>query len=160
VIEGSRVVHELVLDAPPDIVFDHFVDPGLLVRWIGISADVVAEPGGRFSFEVMPGQFCEGRFLEIDRPRRLVVTWGWTEPTMGLAPGSSRVEVTLDAQGPGTRLRLVHHDLPDDLPLLHDDGWTAFLARLAAVVSGRPAGDYPVGDPTTRLEELRREARP
>ena len=55
----------------------------------------------------------------------------------------------------GTRLRLVHSQLPGDLRLLHDDGWTRFLARLAAVAGGADPGEYPPGDPQTRLAELR-----
>ena len=72
-----------------------FTDPRQLVRWIGISADLQPRPGGRFRFEVVPGQFCEGQYVIVDRPVRLVFTWGWTDPGFGLAPGTSRVEVTL-----------------------------------------------------------------
>ena len=42
-----------------------------------------------------------------------------------LAPGTSRVEVTLTRSGEDgqqTRLRLVHTGLAGDLGLLHDDG--------------------------------------
>jgi uncharacterized protein YndB with AHSA1/START domain len=157
VIEGDRVVHELVLPASRDAVFDMFVDPSQLVRWIGLSAELDPRPGGRFRFEIAPGQFCEGRYEEVDRPNRLVVSWGWTEPSMHVPPGSSRVEVQLgDAPG-GTRLRLVHSQLPPDLRLLHDDGWRQFLARLVAVFGGSEAGPYPAGNPAQRLAELRRE---
>ena len=52
-IEGEAVVHEVVLPAPPSEVFDMFVDADKLVRWIGISAELEARAGGRFSFELM-----------------------------------------------------------------------------------------------------------
>ena len=77
-IEGNEVIHELRLPVPPDEAFEMFVDPVRLIRWIGISAELEPRPGGRFRFEVMPGQFCEGRYESVDRPRRLVFTWGWT----------------------------------------------------------------------------------
>ena len=93
----------------------------------------------------MPGQFCEGEYLVVQRPSRLVFSWGWTDPAFGLPPGSSRVEVTLspDPEDAGrTRLRLVHDGLPGDLGLLHDDGWSRFLARLAALRRDRdPRGN-------------------
>jgi uncharacterized protein YndB with AHSA1/START domain len=155
VIDGGSVVHEVVLAAPPAEVYEMFVDPRQLVRWIGISADLEPQPGGRFRFEVMPGQFCEGEYVELDPPTRVVVTWGWTNPSMGLPPGSSRVEVELRPDGNGTRLRLVHHQLPGDLRLLHDDGWTQFLGRLEATLAGELPGDYPTGDPAARLAELK-----
>ena len=94
-IDGDQVVHELVLPAPAEQVFDMFTDPRQLVRWIGISADLQPRPGGRFRFEVLPGQFCEGQYVIVERPARLVFTWGWTDPSFGLPPGTSRVEVTL-----------------------------------------------------------------
>ena len=154
-IAGDDVVHELLLPVPPDEVFELFVDAAKLVSWIGIAAEVEPRPGGRFRFEVMPGQFCEGEYVELDRPHRLVFTWGWTEPSLGLPPGSSRVEVALAESDGGTRLRLVHTGLPGDLRLLHDDGWSRFLARLASVAGGGEPGEYPTGDPASRLAELR-----
>jgi uncharacterized protein YndB with AHSA1/START domain len=158
VIEGDVVVHEVVLPASAERVFDMFTDPAELIRWIGISADLEPWPGGRFRFEVMPGQFCEGEYVVVNRPSRLVFTWGWTEPGFGLPPGTSRVEVTLASSGPGgrsTRLRLVHNGLGGDLGLLHDDGWSRFLARLAGILAGQTLSAYPAELPAERLAALR-----
>jgi uncharacterized protein YndB with AHSA1/START domain len=158
-IKAGEVVHEVVLPAPPSEVFDMFVDADKLVRWIGISADVEARADGRFSFEVMPGQYCLGRYVIVDRPRRVVFTWGWSDPSMGVPPGSSVVEVTFEPEDSGrsTRLRLVHRGLPDAERgvVLHDDGWTRFLGRLQAAVAGEPPPDYPAEPPDERLDQLR-----
>ena len=157
-IDGDAVVHELVVPAAARQVFDMFVDPAQLVRWIGISADLQPRPGGRFRFEIAAGQFCEGQYVVVDRPRRLVFTWGWTDPGFGLPPGSSRVEVTLterDAEPGQTRIRLVHSNLAGDLGLLHDDGWTRFFARLQGLLADGDPGDYPAEDPGARLAVLR-----
>lgn len=135
-IDGDVVVHELVLAAPRAAVFAMFVEPAQLVRWIGISAELEPRPGGRFRFEVSPGQFCEGSYLEVDPPARLCFSWGWTAPAMGLPPGSSVVEVELtelDGDEPGTRLWLRHRGLPAQGREMHSDGWTHFLAQLSAV---------------------------
>jgi uncharacterized protein YndB with AHSA1/START domain len=159
VIDGDAIIHELVLPVPAEHAFDMFTDPGQLVRWIGISADLQARPGGRFRFEVVPGQFCEGQYVVVERPRRLVFTWGWTDPAFGLPPGTSRVEVTFTPDqddASRTWLRLVHDGLPGDLGLLHDDGWSRFLARLAEVVVGRDPGAYPDEQPYERLAVLHR----
>jgi uncharacterized protein YndB with AHSA1/START domain len=160
VIDGDAVIHELVLPALPGQVFDMFTDPRQLIRWIGISADLQPRPGGRFRFEVAPGRFCEGQYVIIDRPVRLVFTWGWTDPGFGLAPGTSRVEVTLaraGEDGQQTRLRLVHTGLAGDLGLLHDDGWSRFLARLAAVTADADPDPYPGEQPAERLTALHRQ---
>ena len=158
-IEGDAVVHEVVLPAPPSEVFDMFVDAEKLVRWIGISADLEAHRNGRFRFELMPGQYCEGHYVVVDRPHRVVFTWGWSDPRMGVPPGSSTVEVTFEPErsGGSTRLRLVHRGFPDSERgrALHDDGWTRFLARLQAVVAGEAPPDYPTEQPGQRLQQLR-----
>jgi uncharacterized protein YndB with AHSA1/START domain len=152
-IEGRDVVHELDLPAGPAEVYELFVDPAKLVSWIGLAADLEPRPGGRFRFEVMPGQFCEGEYVELDPPHRLVLTWGWSDPRLGLPPGTSRVEVTLAEHAAGTRLRLVHTRLPGDLRAVHDEGWGRFLERLSRVVAGRDAGAYPAGELPARLAE-------
>jgi hypothetical protein len=58
---------------------------------------------------------------------------------------------------PVPRLRLVHDGLSPDLGLLHDDGWSRFLDRLAAVVTGREPAEYPAEQPDQRLAELHRQ---
>ena len=158
--EGDAVIHELELPVPAERAFDMFTDPEQFVRWIGISAYLQAWPGGRFRFEVMPGQFCEGQYVIVERPVRLVFTWGLTDPAFGLPPGSSRVEVTFtpDPDDVGrTRLRLVHDGLPGDLGLLHDDGWSRFLARLRGVIIRQDPGAYSDEQPDQRLAVLHRQ---
>jgi uncharacterized protein YndB with AHSA1/START domain len=160
VIDGDAVTFELDLPAPAEQVFDMFTDPSRLVTWIGLSADLQARPGGRFRFEITPGQFCEGQYVVVDRPHRLVFTWGWTDPGFGLPPGTSRVEVTLTSAHDGagrTRLRLVHTGLAGDLGVLHEDGWSRFLARLAAMVDGRGPAAYPQERPDVRLAVLHQQ---
>jgi uncharacterized protein YndB with AHSA1/START domain len=157
VIDGEAVVHELLLAVTPEEAFEMFVDPEQLVRWIGISAELDPRPGGRFRFEVMPGQFCEGRYVAVERPHRLVLSWGWVDERMGVPPGSSQVEVTLRPVGESndaTLVRLVHTGLGADATLLHDDGWTRFLERLEAVVEGRTPAPYPDEEPEERLRWL------
>ena len=156
-IRDGKVVHELEVPRPAGEVFEMFIDPARLVTWIGISAELDPRPGGRFRFEVQPGQFCEGQYLVVQPPRRLVFTWGWTDPWFGLPPGSSRVEVQLTEVSGGTRLRLVHHELPGEIHRLHDEGWTAFLGRLAAVLVGVAPGADPPGDPRERQRQLAAE---
>jgi len=160
VIDGDAVIHEVSLPVPVEQVFAMFTDPRQLVRWIGISADLEPCPGGRFRFEVVPGQFCEGQYVIVDPPGRLVFTWGWTDPGFGLAPGTSLVEVTLTRsgdEGRGTLLRLVHTGLAGDLGLLHEDGWSRFLARLTAVTAGEQPASYPGGQPGERLAALHQQ---
>ena len=67
---------------------------------------------------------------------------------------STLVEVDLTEVAGGTRLRLVHRQLPGVLRGLHDEGWSRFLARLGAVAAGADPAPYPSDDPGPRLRAL------
>jgi uncharacterized protein YndB with AHSA1/START domain len=143
-VESTETVErEIRIDAAPDTVFDFFVDPELLLRWKGIQAKLEAEPGGLFRVVVNPRHTVRGRFVEVERPVRVVFTWGMEGEDAMVAPGSSTVEVTLTADGEGTLLRLVHRDLPDRAREQHARGWEHFLGRLRVAA----AGDDPGPDP-------------
>jgi uncharacterized protein YndB with AHSA1/START domain len=141
--QSGRVVHEIEVALPHDEVFEFFTDASRLVRWIGLSASASAVAGGRFRFEVQPGQFCEGAYLDVQPPAFVSFTWGWTDPAWNLPPGSSLVSVRLTAAEHGTRVRLTHDQLPGDLRAIHDEGWATFLARLSAAAAGAEVPAYP-----------------
>jgi uncharacterized protein YndB with AHSA1/START domain len=89
------------------------------------------------------GVEAAGEFVEVDPPRRLVFTWGWTHDD-AVAPGSTRVVVTLEAENGGTRVVLRHHGLPDEPQLTHHrEGWELYLGRLAVRVAGGDPGADP-----------------
>ena len=140
----GAVVHEVDVALPRDEVFAFFTDPERLARWIGLSATLSPVPGGGFRFEIQPGQFCEGTYVTVRRPSFVSFTWGWTDPAWQLPPGASLVSVSLTpAAGGGTRVRLTHDQLPGDLRVIHDEGWTTFLARLRAAAAGTAMPAYP-----------------
>ena len=139
----GAVVHEVSVALAPEEVFAFFPDPQRLVRWIGLSASVQPVPGGEFRFEVQPGHFCEGAYVDVRPPTFVSFTWGWTDPEWNLPPGSSLVSVELVPERDGTLVRLMHSQLPGDLRPLHDEGWITFLNRLIATTSGQEPAAYP-----------------
>jgi uncharacterized protein YndB with AHSA1/START domain len=155
---SGRVVHEVVLPQPREHVFDFFVDPTRLVRWLGVNAELDAKPGGVFRFEVAPGHFCEGAYVSVERPSRVAFTWGWTDPWWGVPPGESLVEIELtELEGGATKVTVVHSGLPTSVRPLHDEGWSTFLQRLNDVTCGRDPGGYPDADPVERKRVLDQE---
>jgi uncharacterized protein YndB with AHSA1/START domain len=65
-----------------------------------------------------------GRFIQIERPGRIVHTWV-SPNTLG---EESTVTVTFKKQGEDTLMTLVHSDLPDhERARSHDKGWNYFL---------------------------------
>ena len=124
-IDSDAVVHEVQVELAPDEVCEVFCDPARLVRWLGLSASLDPVAGGAFRFEVQPGQFCEGEYVEIRRPAFVSFTVEWSPA------------------GDGTRVRLTHSRLPGDLRAIHDEGWTTFLERLVATAVGHEPTEYP-----------------
>jgi uncharacterized protein YndB with AHSA1/START domain len=77
-----------------------------------------------------------GRFIEIDRPRKVEYTWV-SEATKGV---ESVVAVRLEPRGEETEVTLRHSGVPDDeLGRRHKDGWTWILSTLAEALGGRRA---------------------
>ena len=130
------VVASVRIAAPPEVVFPYFTDPALVAKWLADAAELDARPGGTFSIDIRrSSRTARGTFVEVDPPRRVVFTWGVPdEPT--LLPGSSTVEVVLEADGDDTIVTLTHRDLSESWAASHREGWTSFLGELAATVGG------------------------
>ena len=140
---GLAIEREVVIDATPEAVFRMFTDPAKLASWLGMSADLDPRPGGRFRFEIAPGEYCSGEYVTIEPPNRIAFTWGWESGAIPVAPGSSLVEIELASVDGGTLVQLTHGLLPQDAVELHRDGWRQFLNRLAAIAEGRDPGPDP-----------------
>ncbi len=134
-------VRQLHIDAPREIVFDCFCDPRALVTWMGDKADLEPRAGGAFGVDIN-GVLVRGRYEVVDRPNRLVFSWGMLD-SQDMPPGSTSVEVILTANGEATELTLRHHNLPPDQLELHGIGWGHFLERLAVAAAGNDPGPDP-----------------
>jgi uncharacterized protein YndB with AHSA1/START domain len=129
---------ELDIDAPVEDVFRHLTDPACMIRWMGQHATLEPVPGGSFEIDIN-GVPVRGRYVTVDPPRRIVVTWG-VAGSADLPPGSTEVEFTLSPAKSGTRLRLVHRNLPDSQAPAHAVGWPHFLDRLVLAATGHNPG--------------------
>jgi uncharacterized protein YndB with AHSA1/START domain len=133
----------LSIAASPETVWEFLVDPEKLCRWKGMNADLDPQPGGIYRCEVIPGHTAIGEFVSLDRPHRLVFTWGW-DGQEGVPPGSSTIEVELTPAGDGTSLRFVHKDLPNaEAVASHAQGWDHYLPRLEVAAAGGDPGADP-----------------
>ena len=134
------VEKDVFVAASPGVVFDYFTKPELLTRWQADEADVDVRPGGHLVWRLSPENVARGEYVAVEPPHRVVFTFGW-EGNQGVPPGSSTVEVTLEPEGDGTRVRLRHTDLPDDdARVNHGVGWAHYLARLEIAATGADPG--------------------
>lgn len=127
------------IPAPAEKVFDVWIDPKSPGGpWFGADR-VILNP-------VLDGLFYlaakhqgrtwphYGRFLEIDRPRRIEYTW-MSEGTKG---SESIVTLTFEPHGNDTEVTLRHSGVPDDeTGLKHKDGWAWVLDMLAQGMAAR-----------------------
>lgn len=129
--------YSIHIEAPAEIVFGMLTEAELLAEWMAQEAEVDCRPGGSFRWIYENGDIVRGRFVEIDAPHRLVLAYGWEQPTLrGIRPASTEVEITLEESGGGTLLRLVHRGLPSAAVESHRAGWEFFMGRLAALLTG------------------------
>lgn len=124
------------ISASPRRVYDAWLDPAMLARWMSPVGHAIAtvdpRPGGRFRIVMVgEGRSIEhvGRFVELDPGRRVVLTWA-----SSYTGGETLVTVELRADGDGTALRLRHERLPADQLEPHRGGWGRILDRLAAAL--------------------------
>jgi uncharacterized protein YndB with AHSA1/START domain len=124
--------------ASPEVVFDHLVTPEGMLAWMGERAELDPTPGGSFAVDI-GGTLIRGEYLEVDPHRRVRVSWG-VAGSDEFPSGSSTVEFTLFATDTGTRLDLVHRDIPEARAAMHQQGWQHFLGRLRTAASGTDLG--------------------
>jgi uncharacterized protein YndB with AHSA1/START domain len=122
--------------APPERVFDAWLDAKALGQWLFATPDGVMERvevdarvGGRFEIDERRGDEVArhwGTYVEIDRPRRLVFDFATSfsdEPT--------RIIVTIAPDGGGSLVTLRHEGVWADYEERTRRGWTMILDNLA-----------------------------
>lgn len=129
------------IDAPQDVVFEHFTQPELLVRWMGDFARLEAVDGGIFSVDIN-GVLIRGHFVRLQKPSLIEVAWG-EAGNDAMPPGATRLVITLEPRGAFTTLRLEHSGLTEEEVAKHTIGWPHFLERLTVAARGDEPGSDP-----------------
>ena len=137
------VERQIFIAASPARIYELLTDADLLVEWMAPLAELDPTPGGALCWTHVNGDSVIGTFVELVPARRIVFTFGWDRADVGIAPGSTTVEIDLRPRGEGTELRLVHRGLAGPMADAHRGGWVNYLDRLAAVAEGRDPGPDP-----------------
>ncbi len=128
--------------APAERVFDAWLDPEMIGQWMFgpklreeeiVSLTVDPQVGGRFSFLVRrQGKELDhvGKYLEIDRPRRLVFTWG----IAGFSVDETDVTIEIVPLDAGCELKLTHRKVWTDYAQRTEAGWTTMVGVLAKLL--------------------------
>jgi uncharacterized protein YndB with AHSA1/START domain len=125
-------------DFPPETVFDAWVDPATARKFLFttedgdvVRCDIDPRPGGRFTITDRRPDTGDidhvGEYLEVDRPRRLVFTFGVPK----YSPDMTTVTLDIAPKGSGCTLTLTHHGVPPEWREQTVEGWGMILAGLA-----------------------------
>jgi uncharacterized protein YndB with AHSA1/START domain len=133
----------------PERVFDAWLDPAIARRFLFatatgemITAQIDARVGGRFDFTDRRPDMGEvrhvGEYLEIERPTRLVFSFGVPQ----FDPKMTTVEIEIRPDGDGCVLTLTHRDVGEEWKDGTIDGWTKILASLEPALEGKVAAGW------------------
>ena len=136
--EPATAVVQRVLPAPPDAVYDEWLDAAGMAEWMcprpARPTKIELEPrvGGRLRIDIDDQGFLlqvTGTYLDLDRPRQLSFTWkcsAWPEPDR-----ESVVTVMLSPHGDGHTLMTIRHSLlPPDVADRQGQGWGGVARQL------------------------------
>ena len=133
--ETATVVVERRLAAPPEAVFDAWLDPDGLGQWLFRTpagtlerVEVDARVGRGFRVDERREDGVaehHGEYVELDRPRRLVFEF-WTS----LSAERTRVTIEIVATEGGALLTLTHDGVWPDWADKTRMGWTTILTGL------------------------------
>jgi uncharacterized protein YndB with AHSA1/START domain len=125
-------------EAAPERVFDAWTDPQLAGAWLFTSpaseahrVEMDLRVGGRWEIVDTRGGVdyrAIGEYLEIERPRRLVFTFGMPQ----FSEAFTTVTVELVADGAGTSMTLSQDELAADAVAALEQGWGEMFDQLAA----------------------------
>jgi uncharacterized protein YndB with AHSA1/START domain len=127
-------------DASPERVFDAWVDPAMTQKWLFTlphsvknTAQIDARIGGTYNItDQRDGQTYTaiGEYLEIDRPRRLVFTFGMPQ----FSPDFDRLTVEIVPDGSGCIVTLIQEDMQTGYEKSTKRGWNKMFKQLAVVL--------------------------
>ncbi|MFE6168983.1 SRPBCC family protein [Viridibacillus arvi] len=124
-----------------DKVFEAWIDPEKVKKWMFPKGDIQrveidGSVGGSFSFvDLREGKEIDhgGEYLEIDRPKRLVFTWGIPKES----PDAARVIIDIVSSKTGCELTLTHELHPEwsDFAPQTEKSWRSMLEAMEKVLS-------------------------
>lgn len=136
ILQAERLVRfQLELPVEPELAFDAWTEANQLVEWFAHWAEMTVSVGDGFEigWEGFDGVW-QGRYLEIERPERLVFSWLPPESVFPAGAYETRVSLTFDEVEEGrTRLTLEHTGFEGTAELEAQlQAWRPYLFALRA----------------------------
>jgi len=143
ILQTDRVARlVLALPASPDVAFDAWTDANQLVEWLSHWAEMTVSENEEFrlGWEGYDGVW-QGRYLEVDRPDRLVFTWLPPEEVFPAGAYESIVTLTFEEAEEGHTTMTLDHSGFRDTPELEAQlqVWRGYLFALRAFLLQPPS---------------------
>jgi len=138
--KAAEIKVERSIPAPPAEVFDAWLDPKVPGTLWHQHDKLIFNPQADGLWYLLTlahrpeGTPHYGRFMELDRPRRIQHSW-MSRHTQG---EESVVTVTFQKKAEGTLMHLVHSGLPnEDVARAHETGWNSILDGFSSAFGGK-----------------------
>jgi uncharacterized protein YndB with AHSA1/START domain len=130
-------------EASAERVFDAWINPEVAGKWLftmpiseAHTTEIDARVGGKYTItDTREGtQYTAiGEYLEVDRPHRLVFTFGMPQ----FSPEFDRITVEIVPEGTGCVMTLKQEDMLSGYEKSTKRGWSKMIKELAKLVEGR-----------------------
>jgi uncharacterized protein YndB with AHSA1/START domain len=139
----SKFVYVTYIRTTPEKLWRALTDPELTRQyWFGVSSESDWKPGASWRLMIPDGRVGDsGEVLEIDPPRRLVISWRNEFIPELRAEGFSRATFELEPEGDAVKLTITHEmDRPDSEFIKGvSSGWPPILSSLKSLLeTGQP----------------------
>jgi len=115
----TTITHTVELPASPSVVYSAWLDGKKHAAMTGGPATGSAKVGGSFTAW---GGYITGRNVELLSGKRIVQTWRTSQ--FPKSATDSRLELRLEKSAAGTRLTMIHSDVPASQAKAYDVGWS------------------------------------
>jgi uncharacterized protein YndB with AHSA1/START domain len=135
---NSRFVYVTFIRTTPEKLWQALTQPEFTRRyWCETWQDCEWKRGASWKIMTPDGRVADsGEVLEIEPPRRLVVTWHHQIFPEARAEGSSRLTYEIEPQGESVKLTVTHESDKPDSKLIASvsQGWPSILSSLKSLL--------------------------
>ncbi len=134
----SQFVYVTYIRTTPEKLWQALIDPEFTRKyWVETWQDCTWEKGAEWKLMSPDGRVvASGEVVEIDAPKRLVLTWQHNGVPELTQEGHSKMTYTLERQGDSVKLTVLHEmDKPESKLIVGvSNGWPKFLASLKSLL--------------------------